>query len=121
MKLSGDDECTNGPTTIQVLIPVGDHALLDHVSHGGADLLGMDAQVVTVHQFKANGVGDTTEAQLDAVAIVNHLGSVAGNSLLSLADGGILQLVQGQVGLDDHIGHSHGQGAVAGQVGGCGG
>ena len=81
----------NAPTDqprSRFLIPVGDHALLDHVGHGGADLLGMDAQVVTVHQFKANGVGDTTEAQLDAVAIVNHLGGVAGNSLLSLADGG---------------------------------
>lgn len=53
-----------------------------------ADLLGRDAQVVTVHQFKANGVGDTTEAQLDAVAIVDHLSGQASDGLLSLADGG---------------------------------
>ena len=115
-----DDESTNGPALIQVLITVGDNALLDHVSHGSADLLGVDAQVVTVHQVEADGVGDAAEAQLDAVAVVNHLSSVACDSLLSLADGGILQLVQIQIGLDDHVSHSHGQSAVAGQVGDAG-
>ena len=116
----GDDESTDGPTSVQVFIAVGDDAALDHVGHGSADLLGVDAQVVAVHQLEADGVGDAAEAQLDAVAVVNHLSSILSNGLLSLADGGILQLVQGQVGLDDDIGHSHGQGAVAGQVGDAG-
>ena len=47
---------------------------------------------------------------------MDHLSSILSDGLLSLADGGILQLVQGQVGLDDHVSHSNGQSAVAGQV-----
>ena len=116
----GDDEGTDGPTSVQVLIAVGDDAALDHVGHGSADLLGVDAQVVAVHQLEADGVGDAAEAQLDAVAVVDHLGGVLGDGLFCLTDGGILQLVQGQVGLDDDIGHGHGQGAVTGQVGDAG-
>ena len=75
---------------------------------------------MAVHQLEADGVGDAAEAQLDAVAVVDHLGGVLSDGLLSLTDGGILQLVQGQVGLDDDIGHGHGQGAVAGQMGDAG-
>ena len=111
-----DDEGTDGPALVQVLVAVGDNAVLDHVSHGSTDLLGVDAQVMTVHQLKADGVGDAAEAQLDAVAVVDHLSSILSDGLLSLADGRILQLVQGQVGLDDHVSHSNGQSAVAGQV-----
>ena len=71
---------------------------------------------MAVHQLEADGVGDAAEAQLDAVAVMDHLSSILSDGLLSLADGGILQLVQGQVGLDDHVSHSNGQSAVAGQV-----
>ena len=111
-----DDESADRPALVQVLVAVGDNAALDHVRHGSTDLLGVDAQVMTVHQLKADGVGDAAEAQLDAVAVVDHLCGQTSDGLLSLADGGILQLIQGQVGLDDHVGHSHGQSAVAGQV-----
>ena len=113
----GDDEGAHGPPLVQVFVPVGHHALLDHPGHGGADLLGVDAQVVAVHQLEPDGIGDAAETQLDAVAIVDHLGGVTGHGLLRLSDGGILELIQGEVGLDDHIGHGHRQGAVSRQVG----
>ena len=82
------------------------------MGHGGADLLGVDAQVVLLHQVEADGVGDAPEAQLDAVSVPHHLGDVAGDGLLLLPDGGILELVDGLVHLVEHVGHGHGQGVL---------
>ena len=119
-KVVRNDEGTDRPALVQVFIPVGDNTLLDHVCHGSTNLLSVDAQVVTIHQFKPDGIRDATKAKLNAVTIVNHLSSVLGNGLFSLADGGILQLIQVQIRLNDHVSHCHGYSTLTGQVGNLG-
>ena len=70
--------------------------------------------------MEPNGVGDAPEAQLDAVPILHHLGDVAGDGLLLLPDGGILELVDGLIHLVEHVGHGDGQGILPPHHGGAG-
>ena len=87
-KVVRNDEGTDRPALVQVFIPVGDNTLLDHVCHGSTNLLSVDTQVVTIHQFKPDGIRDATKAKLNAVTIVNHLSSVLATVFFSLAYGG---------------------------------
>ena len=63
---------TNMHALIVGLTSTGDNAGINKVSHGGGELLGVQAQIVLVHQVLANGIGDTANAHLDGVAILDQ-------------------------------------------------
>ena len=59
-------------TLIVGFASTGDNASLDEVCHGGGELLGVQAQIMLVHQVLADGIGDAADAHLDGIAVVDE-------------------------------------------------
>lgn len=102
-RLVAPDEAADGLAGVKVLAPVGDHAALHEPSGGGAEDLGIDAQIVLVVQGVRHGVGQVAQADLDGVA-VPHQGSGVGCRLpLRLRGGELRWMGHGAVGFDQAV------------------
>ena len=77
---------------VQALAAAGDHALFRQVHDAVGDHLRMDAQVVFVVQEAQGGVGNGPDAQLEAVAVLDHTGDVLADGFFDIADGRGLHL-----------------------------
>ena len=106
------DKRTHRNAPVDGFTPVGHRPAGHQVGHGSADLLCVDAQIMLLHQVKANGVGDAPESQLDTVPVPHQVGDIAGNGLLPLPDGRVLELEDGLIHLIHHIRHRDRQGTL---------
>ena len=74
---------------VDVLARAGDDAALYHLAHEVREHLGVDAEVVLVHEVARAGVRQRADAELDAVAVVDKLGHILADGVVQLARRGI--------------------------------
>ena len=88
---------------VDVLLAAGDDAGFHQVHDAVGDHLGVDAQVMLVHEALAHGIGDTADAQLDGVAVVDQAGDVSADGALHGSGLGRGDLGHGGVALHDEV------------------
>ena len=69
---------------VVVLALAGDDAPADHLAHGGGEHLGVQTQVMLVHQVAGHGVRQRADAQLDGVAVVDQFADQTADGVLHL-------------------------------------
>ena len=69
-------------TRVNRLVSAGHIALLYEIRHGRGEQLRVNAQVVTGEQVLADGIGQSTDSQLESVAVVDHVCDISANGLV---------------------------------------
>ena len=81
----------------------GDDAGLDQVDHGVREHLGVDAEVLLVHQCLRRRRRDRADAELERRAVRHELGDVAADPPLDVADRGAGVDVRRDIDLDGQV------------------